>query len=106
VPDPGQLRERWVIESPGSSQDARGQPLSTDWSAIATVWADVQPLSGAEVQHALAITPTATHRVSLRYLDGLRPSVRLRRGSRVLHVESVVSDARRRWATLLCRELV
>jgi SPP1 family predicted phage head-tail adaptor len=62
----GVLRHRITIQSRSSGRDALGGQVPT-WSDVATVWADVQPLSGRELLAAQANKSELTHTVTIRY---------------------------------------
>lgn len=47
----GQMSQRVRIQQPTVAKDALGAPTQT-WSDIATVWADIQPISGREARIA------------------------------------------------------
>jgi SPP1 family predicted phage head-tail adaptor len=60
------LRHRVTIQARNTSTDALGQPTST-WSDVATVWAEVNPLSGRELLLAQAGRAQISGVVTIRY---------------------------------------
>jgi SPP1 family predicted phage head-tail adaptor len=62
----GQLCQRVRIQLPIRTKDAAGAPIQiwTDW---ATVWADIQPISGRESRVADRIASELTHQITVRY---------------------------------------
>lgn len=102
----GRLRHEVTIQQPTLSQDGTGDPVPS-WSAFATVWAAVEPASGRERfldQQRFADT---SHVVTLRYLPGLLPTMRVLFGSRVLRILAILNiDERGREHRLLCQEVL
>ncbi len=62
----GQLNHRVRIQQPTTVKDALGAPTLT-WSDVATVWADIQPLSGREARIADRIAAELTHQITVRF---------------------------------------
>lgn len=62
----GSMNRRLAIQSKSTAQDSTGQPLNT-WTAVATVWASIHPLSGAELERAQSIHPEISHEIGIRY---------------------------------------
>jgi SPP1 family predicted phage head-tail adaptor len=77
----GALRHRRSIEVPvgGSSWGT-----TTSWSTFATVWCSIEPLSGRDFFAAQATQSEISHRIRMRYIDGVRPNMRLNHGGRYL----------------------
>lgn len=71
----GELRQRVTIQEPNDTRDALGG-LVAGWSDVATVWAKVEPVSGREIVEADAVEARITHRVVIRWRDGLRTDMR------------------------------
>lgn len=63
----GQLRRQITIESRATSVDADYGGQSTTWSTTATVWADIQPLSGRELFAAQQFGSEVSHVITVRY---------------------------------------
>ena len=62
----GQMSQRVRIQQPTVAKDALGAPTQT-WSDIATVWADIQPISGREARIADRIAAVVSHQITVRY---------------------------------------
>lgn len=69
----GQMRSRLNIEQIQSSSRNEFGETAQAWAVYTTVWAAVEPLSGRNLALAQAktITNTATHKVTMRYLNGI-----------------------------------
>ena len=62
----GQLKQRITLQRPGTAQDSFGGLQST-WIDVASLWADIQPLSGRELENARRMANEISHRITLRY---------------------------------------
>jgi len=101
----GQLRQRVVIQyDSGDSLGSRGQKV-VNWQTFATVWARVEPLSGLEQPQGHQMDLSINHRVTIRYLAGVTPRMRVLFGARKFNIVSVLnSDERNVSMSLLCTE--
>lgn len=87
----GDLRRRITIQQRGVSTDVLGQETPSDWVDIATVWADVSPLSGRELMAAQAARAQINGTVTIRYQRQFSDPVamaarRIVYGSRILNI--------------------
>lgn len=62
----GALRHRITLQKRDATLDDFGQ-LNPTWLDMATLWAEVEPLSGMEKQHAMQVNADITLRVTVRY---------------------------------------
>jgi SPP1 family predicted phage head-tail adaptor len=62
----GQLSHRIRIQLPTVAKDVLGAPTQT-WSDMATVWADIQPISGREARIADRIAAVVSHQITVRH---------------------------------------
>lgn len=85
----GTLRKVITLQARSTMQDALGQQLQT-WADVATVRADIQPLSGRELLAAQAIRTEVSHRISLRYSSLLADPLKVA-AMRVVYVNSGVT---------------
>lgn len=100
----GAMRKRLVLQSRSESVDGGGG-VAVSWSDIASVWAQVTPVSGAETVQAMHLTGTRRHRVRLRYRDDVDSERRFVFKGRVLNIRSVRDiDERGRWLDCVCDE--
>jgi len=106
----GTLRHRVTIqEKPAVTRDSHGQEI-LGWSTLATVWARIEPISGRESVENKQEQATVSHRVTIRYRTGVRPTMRLlhltREGdNQYLLIESIIeADERGRMLVLSCVE--
>ncbi len=106
----GDLRHRITIERPSSTVDDFGQPIPGGWQEVASVWANIKPVSGREKLRAGAVESTLSHTVLVRYQSGLLPSAsadawRINYGGRLLAIHAaMVVDERGQWIIFDCTE--
>jgi SPP1 family predicted phage head-tail adaptor len=98
------LRQRFTVEQPVRLSDASGGSTVT-WTPIGTVWGAIRTTTGTERFQYDRITGTVSHEITIRHLDGLTPSDRLRNGARTYHIRAVLAaDDRHRYLICLCEE--
>ena len=102
---PGQLRERVTVEQPTRTTTDLGES-QLSWSTYATRWASVEGVSSREALQFGQQQVEITHKVRLRYLDGLTSQMRLQWRSRTLDVVSVLEYGNRSEHVLICQEQV
>lgn len=72
----GKLRHRVTIQKQINSQTDYGAVV-TKWRNIATVWAEVKPLSGREYFSAQQVQSEVTTQIWIRYQKGIEPTMRV-----------------------------
>lgn len=90
------LRHRLALEVA-----ATGPGGDTVWTAVATVWAALEPLGLGEREAAGHLTGVATHRIALRRRTGLDSRHRFVKGSRRFRILAV-RDPDETGRTLVC----
>jgi len=103
--DPGKLRERVRVELPTETRNAIGEVVMT-WRKFADVWASVEGLSSREALFLGQQQTDATHRVRMRYVEGLKATMRLAWRNRILEIISLLEHNNRSEHELLCTEEV
>lgn len=105
----GDLRHRVTFQSRSIASDAFGAQ-STLWSNVATVSADVSPLTGRELQAAQATNVEISHLVTIRYqalFAGPKTvaAMRIMYGDRIFNIHSSLDqDERHKSIQLTCSE--
>ncbi len=63
-----------------------------DWQPLATVWAEVEPLSGRELYAAQQVMEQVSHRIRTRYRPDLTltGAIRGKLGTRLLNIHTVI----------------
>jgi len=78
---------------------------SAEWTVFASVWADIKPISGREFEFARSFAKTVSHRVDMRYCQGLLPNMRVNFGGRIFTINAAINvDERNREHLLYCTE--
>ena len=102
----GQLRHRLSPQAPTATADSYGGRTIV-WTDVVTLWGRIDSLRGAEQLHGMQLGERVTHRITIRFREDVSAVQRLRFGSRIFKIQSVLDrDGRRRWLELLCEEEV
>ena len=101
----GWLRHRVEILEKVVSRDSFGAEV-VSWATAAVVWASVEPIRGREYIEAKQGQVEVSHRVVMRWREGVSAEMRLRiAGGRMLEIESVIDPVERgERLELMCRE--
>lgn len=99
----GDLWTRITIEAPTTAANEVGEPVLT-WGTFATVWADVDSLSARETERFAETVGFMTHRVRIRYLDGLTSSMRIKYRDRTLEIGQILELDRLWHQEIICTE--
>ena len=105
----GQLNRRITLQRQSNVQDSYGGPVRT-WLNVATIWADIQPLTGRELESAQRMASEVSHQIVVRYqaifadtrqVAGYRALYR----SRIFNIHAALNDEERNvLVTLLASE--
>ena len=102
---------RWKVKivKPNLTRDSFGGTRSDDATVFAEVWAAVEALSatafGKTVYAAQQETSQVTHRVTIRYLDGIKASMLVWFRDRQFQIQAIVDpDEQQKVLFLLCLE--
>lgn len=102
----GLLRHRVTIKRKSVTRDAYGAEVIT-WTDVATVWADIRPLSGREYLDSKQTQAEISHRISMRNRTDVSPAMRVIFGSRTFEIEDLTRPFERKIELrLMCRELL
>jgi len=99
----GILREKVVIEEASETRNALGESSQT-WATLTERWAELRAVSYSERQDNNQTGGTISHAVRMRYVPGLTGKMRLRWGSRLLYISSVIERGDREEHELDCEE--
>lgn len=102
----GSLNSRVTIETPTMTQDAAGQAIPS-WSTLATVWANIRHLNGAESIKADAESSLVKASIRIRKGPSVDASCRVvHHGGETYRVRAVLPDERERDKVHLVSEVV
>ena len=101
----GARRRRFVLELPIESPDGFGG-VTRAYAAGPQVWGAIEMLRGEELVRAARPEQSVTHRVRLRYREGVTAAHRLADGLRRFQIRSAADpDGRRRELVCLVEEV-
>ena len=101
------LTHKISIEEKSQARDSIGGDAPVTWTEFAPAWAEVKPITGREFLSAQAHQNSVTHRVELRYIDGIKPDMRISHKDRYFNILSVRDYfERERWLELMCEEII
>jgi SPP1 family predicted phage head-tail adaptor len=102
----GNLRKQVAIQQEQQTSDnAGGYALA--WITLATVWADINPVSGNKIYVSEHLEGHVTHRVMMRWRSDLAitADMRLVYNNRAFNIRAVMNqDESNQYATLLVEE--
>jgi len=102
----GRLRQRVTIREKSVTRGDYGAETVT-WTAVATVWASVEPLRGREFLEAQREGAEVTTKVVMRYRGGIVPEMQVTYSDHTYDVLAVIHvDERGRELQLMCREVL
>lgn len=87
---PGLLQYRVEIQTQTSTSDGMGQPVMT-WATSQTRWAGIIPLTSREGFFAKSVRPELSHRITLRWFDGLEHGHRIKMDARIFDIASIIN---------------
>ncbi len=100
----GELRKQIIIQSENPTTDSAGGYVLA-WTDVATVWAEIKPLSGNEVFTAQHLEGHITHHVLMRYRSDVTTDMRLSYNGRLFNIRAVLNmEERNQWTELLVEE--
>ena len=105
----GALGQRITLQKRSVAQDATGGQRAT-WTDVATVWAEVVPLTGRELIAAQAVTSETSHQITLRWQPAFADpktiaALRVVFNGRHFNINAAINeDERNRMLTLLVTE--
>ncbi len=104
--DAGKLDKKIYIQVRTEDQDTFGEP-NTIWATVATTYANIKPLVGKEFFAAQQDKSQISHDVTIRYLRGIKPKMRVSYIDRLFEIHAVIDfEEKREWLFLKCREVV
>jgi len=100
----GKYRHYITIQQPVETIDDVGQTV-TSWEDYKTVWAQIQPLKGREYWQSQQVNAEVTHRITIRYLEGINSKMRVKFGDRYFEIEPPINpDEKNVELVMLCKE--
>ncbi|MCU6205153.1 phage head closure protein [Enterobacter cloacae] len=102
----GKLRHQVTIQEPVMVQNPETGAVNKSWRDVATVWAEVSPLSAREFIAAQASQGEITTRITIRFRPGITRMNRILFRGGIYNIEGVLPDPKsgREYLTLPCSE--
>lgn len=100
----GRMRERVTIQAPGTGMNSLGE-ISVEWSDAAVVWAKVEGLRAREILQAMQANTIVSHKVTIRFFDGITHEHRLIWRGRKMEIVSVTEKMDRQFHELMVTEV-
>lgn len=97
------LRERVTLQQFSLAPDGAGG-YAKSWQDVATLWAEVTPLSGREQLRAMTLEASVNHRIILRYRAGVTAGMRILMNERIFNIRAVINMQERESALELLAE--
>lgn len=92
----GKLRHRITFQSLSNTPDGQGG-FTESWVDGSTVWAEVVPKTINERLFAQRIEPMGSHKITIRWLDNINESMRIKFGTRYFQIKSIDKEDERRF---------
>jgi SPP1 family predicted phage head-tail adaptor len=101
----GELRHTIQILELNTDEDKSGGVAADDTSLFATVPAKIEALTAREAEAAGQIVPQVTHKITMRWMDGITSEMKVSFESRQFEIQAVQDpDERKKMLVLLCLE--
>lgn len=101
----GPMRDRVTLQVNTPTKDALGG-LVDSWGIVDTRWSNVKPMTGKEYFSAERVQSEVTHEIRMRYYSGLTTAHRIKFGTRIFNILSILSpDEQGREHLLMCKEV-
>nr|WP_105441011.1 phage head closure protein [Neorhizobium sp. T25_13] len=102
--DPGLMTARLDLEAPRTVPDGQGG-ATVVWEVTLSLWARIEPVLFVVAEQAAAEAGTISHRIWVRFRDGISAGQRFRKGARIFLVKLVHDpDETRRYLVCQCEE--
>ena len=100
----GKFRHFITLQGQGTSRDSGGG-ISSGFSTIASVYANVVPKSGKEVYKQGKLVGSVTHEITIRYRTDITNASRISFNNKFFNIRSIINiDERDRYLKLMCEE--
>ena len=81
----GNLRNKAIIQNLGTTQNEYGDVVEGDFVKFKDVWCSIVPIKGSESFLSNVDYSKTTHKIVIRWIDGVNASQRLMWGDRVFN---------------------
>tara|TARA_R110000824_G_scaffold37643_1_gene115717 strand:+ start:1497 stop:1826 length:330 start_codon:yes stop_codon:yes gene_type:complete len=100
----GRMRHRITIQKGTDTVDTGGG-RSVVWATLKEVFADIQPQGGASKYRQDQVQENVTHKIVMRYRSDIGTNYRIKFGTRIFNIHSILNESERdRYLVLNCEE--
>ena len=100
----GKFRHFITLQGQGTTRDSGGG-ISSGFSTIASVYANVVPKSGKEIYKRGKLVGSVTHEITIRYRTDITNASRISFNNKFFNIRSIINiDERDRYLKLMCEE--
>ncbi len=100
----GGMRYRVELQRNTNLKDDEGF-AKQEWQTVATVWADIVPVSGREFLQNSTETAEVTFKIYIRYRDEIDADMRVKCGDTLYLLTAVLGSKRKGMLTLMAKEI-
>lgn len=86
----GNLKQKVTIKTFSETQNDFGEVIQGE-SDFAIVYASIIPISGKEYFASKSVNAEVTHKIEMRFLSGVTPSMKIVYNNRTFNIESVIN---------------
>lgn len=102
----GKLRHFVAIQRKTIKKNEFGEEIVT-FNDLCHAWSKIEPLNGREYFLAQQTQAETTHKILIRFIDGIRPDYRVLYGNRIFDVKSVTNSNEQNIELIMyCREFL
>jgi SPP1 family predicted phage head-tail adaptor len=84
------MSHRITLETVTQSPDGQGG-FNESWDAFTSVWASIEPVKAYEKFQAAQMQTPISHKIIIRYLEGLTNNHRINFGGRILEIKEILN---------------
>lgn len=100
----GKMRHRIILEEVSRTTDGQGGFTET-WATVATVWAEIKPMSAYEKMQAMQLASPVNTKIAIRYRAGITAANRVNYNGRIMTIKEVINvDEGNNYLQLKCIE--
>ena len=104
--NPGRLRHLVSIRYRTKSQNEFGEVVE-NWMQLTKAWAEIKPIKANEYFAAFKEQAEVTHRVVMRYIDGIKPSMRIEAKGRLFEIVGIRNFfEKNEYLEIMCKEVI
>lgn len=101
----GNLKHKITIQSYSETQNDFGEVVK-GWEDLKTIYSSITPLSAKEFFKD-GVQAEVTHKIEMRYFEGVKPKMQVVYGSRIFSITSVINIREaNKTLQLICKEVI